>query len=66
LDLPSNRYAEIAPQVRDLFQRYGLTYITGSLHHQVASAWRKVIRLSLPNYFGEPTEPLSLNVTRQW
>jgi fatty acid desaturase len=51
LDLPSNRYAEIAPQVRDLFQRYGLTYTTGSLPRQVASAWRKVIRLSLPNDF---------------
>ena len=25
-DLPSNRYAEIAPQVRALFERYGLTY----------------------------------------
>ncbi|MGZ8744949.1 MAG: fatty acid desaturase family protein, partial [Nocardioides sp.] len=25
-DLPSNRYSEIAPRVRDLFQRYGLSY----------------------------------------
>ena len=25
-DLPSNRYAEIAPKVQDLFERYGLTY----------------------------------------
>ena len=48
-DLPSNRYAEIAPQVQDLFQRYGLSYMTGSLPHQVASAWTKVVRLSLPN-----------------
>ena len=48
-DLPSNRYAEIAPKVQDLFQRYGLTYATGSLPRQVASAWHKVIRLSLPN-----------------
>ncbi len=50
-DLPSNRYAEIAPRVRDLFDRYGLKYTTGSLPRQVASAWRKVIRLSLPNNF---------------
>jgi linoleoyl-CoA desaturase len=48
-DLPSNRYAEIAPQIRDLFERWGLPYVTGSLPRQVASAWRKVIRLSLPN-----------------
>jgi linoleoyl-CoA desaturase len=50
-DLPSNRYQQIAPQVQDLFRRYGLTYTTGSLPRQVASAWKKVIRLSLPNDF---------------
>ena len=50
-DLPSNRYAEIAPKVEALFERYGLTYTTGSLPRQVASAWHKVIRLSLPNDF---------------
>jgi linoleoyl-CoA desaturase len=48
-DLPSNRYAEIAPKVRDLFERYGLTYVSGSLARQVGSAWTKVFRLSLPN-----------------
>ena len=30
-DLPSNRYQEIAPKVQELFERYGLTYTTGSL-----------------------------------
>jgi len=50
-DLPSNRYQEIAPKVQDLFERYGLAYTTGSLPKQVASAWHKVIRLSLPNGF---------------
>ncbi|GGM23825.1 MULTISPECIES: fatty acid desaturase family protein [Micromonospora] len=48
-DLPSKRYQEIAPEVRALFDRYGLTYTTGPLPKQVASAWWKVIRLSLPN-----------------
>ncbi|WP_137144326.1 acyl-CoA desaturase [Mycolicibacterium sp. CR10] len=51
-DLPSNRYQEIAPKVQDLFERYGLTYTTGSMPRQVASAWKKVFRLSLPNDFG--------------
>ena len=50
-DLPSNRYQQIAPQVQALFQKYGLTYTTGSLPRQVASAWKKVFRLSLPNDF---------------
>ncbi|MGY1832112.1 fatty acid desaturase family protein [Geodermatophilus sp. SYSU D01180] len=48
-DLPSNRYAEIAPKIRDLFQRYGLNYHTAPLPKQVGSAWHKIIRLSLPN-----------------
>ncbi|MGY2079642.1 fatty acid desaturase family protein [Modestobacter sp. SYSU DS0657] len=56
-DLPSNRYAEIAPQIRDLFQRYGLRYHTASLPRQVASAWHKVIRLSLPNGWLAETTP---------
>jgi linoleoyl-CoA desaturase len=50
-DLPSNRYQEIAPKVRQLFDDYGLRYTTGPLPKQVASAWSKVIRLSLPNGF---------------
>ncbi len=52
-DLPSNRYQEIAPRVRQLFEDYGLTYTTGPLPRQVASAWSKVIRLSLPNGYLE-------------
>jgi NADPH-dependent stearoyl-CoA 9-desaturase len=48
-DLPSNRYAEIAPRVREVFETYGLTYVSRPLPQQVASAWHKVIRLSLPN-----------------
>jgi NADPH-dependent stearoyl-CoA 9-desaturase len=48
-DLPSNRYAEIAPQVRALFEKFGLNYHSASLPAQVYSAWHKVVRLSLPN-----------------
>jgi NADPH-dependent stearoyl-CoA 9-desaturase len=50
-DLPSSRYAEIAPQVKQVFETYGLTYVEGSLPKQVYSAWHKVVRLSLPNGF---------------
>ena len=55
-DLPSNRYQEIAPQVEALFEKYGLTYTTGSFPAQVASAWHKVVRLSLPNGWTEETK----------
>ena len=47
-DLPSNRYAEVAPKVRELCARYGLPYTTGPLLKQVGSAWKKVFRLALP------------------
>jgi linoleoyl-CoA desaturase len=50
-DLPSNRYQEIAPKVQELFERYGLTYVSGPMVKQVGSAWKKVFRLSLPNDF---------------
>lgn len=50
-DLPSNRYAEIAPQVQALFDKYDLAYVSGSFPKQLASAWHKVFRLALPNDF---------------
>ncbi|WP_409329431.1 fatty acid desaturase family protein [Trujillonella humicola] len=48
-DLPSNRYAEIAPKVKALFEEYGLNYHSAPLPQQVYSAWHKIFRLSLPN-----------------
>ncbi|PRY49956.1 linoleoyl-CoA desaturase [Knoellia remsis] len=47
-DMPSNRYAEIAPRIRDLMERYDLKYVTGSLPKQAASVYWKVVALSLP------------------
>jgi linoleoyl-CoA desaturase len=54
-DLPSNRYAEIAPHVQDLFHRHGLRYNTRPLVRQVGSAWHRVVRLSFPNGWLEET-----------
>ena len=48
-DLPSNRYAEVAPKVQALFEKYDLNYHQAPLPQQVYSAWHKVVRLSLPN-----------------
>ena len=48
-DMPSTRYQEISPRIRELFERYDLPYVTGPMHKQLASAWLKVFRLSLPN-----------------
>ncbi len=54
-DLPSNRYAEIAPKVRAVFEKYELNYHTASMPKQVYSAWHKIVRLSLPNGWLEDT-----------
>jgi NADPH-dependent stearoyl-CoA 9-desaturase len=59
-DLPSNRYAEIGPQVQALFDKYGLNYCARPLPQQVYSAWHKVVRLSLPNGFLEATTTRNL------
>ena len=48
-DLPSNRYIEIAPKVREVFAKFDLAYNSRPMVKQVASAWHKVVRLSLPN-----------------
>jgi linoleoyl-CoA desaturase len=47
-DLPSNRYAEIAPRVRALCRRFELPYTSGSLARQVGSVYKRILRLALP------------------
>jgi fatty acid desaturase len=59
-DLPSNRYAEVAPQVKALFAKYDLNYHEAPLPQQVYSAWHKVVRLSLPNGWLATTTPANL------
>jgi linoleoyl-CoA desaturase len=47
-DIPSSRYAEIAPRVRDICRRYGLPYNTGPLHKQLGTVHRTILRLAFP------------------
>jgi linoleoyl-CoA desaturase len=47
-DIPSSRYAEIAPRVRDVCRRYGLPYNTGPLHKQLGTVHRTILRLAFP------------------
>ncbi|MGH3493439.1 MAG: fatty acid desaturase family protein [Sciscionella sp.] len=51
-DLPARRYAEIAPEVRDICRRYGLPYNTGGLSRQLSSVFGKIFRLALPGSAG--------------
>ena len=47
-DVPSNRYAEIAPRVREICERYGLPYTSGSLPRQYGQVVKRILRLALP------------------
>jgi linoleoyl-CoA desaturase len=47
-DMPSSRYAEIAPRVRELCARYGLPYNSGPLRRQLGSVHRTILRLAFP------------------
>ena len=47
-DMPSTRYGEIAPRVREICERYGLPYNTGPFHQQLGMVQRTILRLALP------------------
>jgi linoleoyl-CoA desaturase len=47
-DLPSTRYAEIAPQVKDICERYELPYNSGPFMQQLGMVQRTILRLALP------------------
>lgn len=48
-DIPSNRYVEIAPKVRQVMEDYGLRYVTGPFLKQYGSSWAQCVKYSLPN-----------------
>jgi NADPH-dependent stearoyl-CoA 9-desaturase len=51
-DMPSSRYGEIAPRVRQICKQYGLPYNTGPLRRQLGGVHRTIIRLAFPG--GKP------------
>jgi fatty acid desaturase len=51
-DMPSTRYAEIAPRVREICERYELPYNTGPFLKQLATVQRTILRLAFPG--GKP------------
>jgi fatty acid desaturase len=51
-DVPSTRYAEIAPQVKDICERYGLPYNSGPFLQQLGMVQRTILRLAFPG--GKP------------
>ena len=51
-DMPSTRYAEIAPRVKEICERYGLPYNSGPLSRQLGMVHRTILRLAFPG--GKP------------
>jgi len=47
-DMPSTRYGEIAPRVREICERYELPYNSGPMRKQWGSVMRTICRLAFP------------------
>jgi fatty acid desaturase len=47
-DMPSTRYGEIAPKVREICERYDLPYNSGPFHQQLGMVQRTILRLAFP------------------
>jgi linoleoyl-CoA desaturase len=47
-DLPSSRYAEAAPRVKEICERHELPYNTGPFHRQLGTVHRTILRLAFP------------------
>ena len=67
-DMPSSRYAEIAPRVRAICEKYGLPYNTGPFLKQWTSVQRTILRLAFPGGKKRPKpgphrEPVHTNGT---
>jgi len=55
-DMPSTRYGEIAPKVREICAHYGLPYNAGPLRKQLGTVQRTILRLAFPG--GKPRPKL--------
>jgi linoleoyl-CoA desaturase len=51
-DMPSSRYAEIAPRVKEICERYELPYNSGPFMQQLGMVQRTILRLAFPG--GKP------------
>ncbi|BAV43599.1 fatty acid desaturase family protein [Mycobacterium ulcerans] len=45
-DIPARRYAEIAPEVQEICERYGIPYNRGPLLRQFGTVVRKIVKLA--------------------
>ncbi|CAN5142509.1 MAG: fatty acid desaturase family protein [Nocardioides sp.] len=55
-DLPARRYREISGEIREICERYNLSYNTGPLHKQLFGVAKKICKYALPGT-GAESEP---------
>ena len=55
-DMPARRYAEIAPEVQEICERYGIPYNKGPLPRQFGTVVRKIVKLALPGAAESPCQ----------
>jgi len=48
-EIPANRYAELAPKVKEICNRYGQSYNTGRLSRQFGQVWFRIFRHAFPS-----------------
>ena len=60
-DLPASRYEEMSVEVKEICERYGVPYHNQAMHKQLASVWKKIFKLALPD---RKSAKLSLVPTR--
>jgi linoleoyl-CoA desaturase len=53
-DMPSTRYAEVAPRVKEICERYGLPYNSGPFMQQLGMVQRTILRLAFPGGSARP------------
>jgi fatty acid desaturase len=53
-DMPSSRYSEIAPKIKDICERYELPYNTGRFSKQWLMVHRSIFRLAFPGGKSRP------------
>ena len=48
-DMPARRYSDVAPEVQEICERYGIPYNKGPLLQQFGTVVRKIVKLTLPD-----------------
>src|SRR3984885_12442449 len=48
-DMPARRYSDVAPEVQEICERYGIPYNSGPLPRQFGTVVRKIVKLAFPD-----------------